>query len=149
MRPFTGRHRSLCLSDRPLSARASTGQGQVLLDHQVWDLLDSQSPGKSRTLTPTTDSKIFSSRTLSRCREQPQNSRWVPSAPPGWAGGEDTEEEGQEAGVRPQDTLRVQVHTLETEASVERPSAEAVVRRRAGEQAWSPSAPPLRSIQTG
>lgn len=29
MRPFMGRHGSLCLSNCPLSARASTGQGQV------------------------------------------------------------------------------------------------------------------------
>lgn len=33
-----------------------------------------RSRGKSRTLTPMTDPKIFSRRTLSRCREQTQNS---------------------------------------------------------------------------
>lgn len=70
--------------------------------------------------------------------------RWVPSASSGWAGGEDTEEEGRKAGVRPQYTLRVKVHTLETEVSV----AEAVVRRRADGQVWSPSASPLWYIQT-
>lgn len=75
--------------------------------------------------------------------------RWVPSASSGWAGGEDTEEEGKKAGVRPQYTLRVKVHTLETEASIERPSAEAVVRRRADGQVWSPSASPLWYIQMG
>lgn len=49
--------------------------------------------------------------------------------------------------MRPQYTLKV--HTLETEASVERPSAGAMVRRTADRKAWSPSASPLRHIQPG